>query len=302
MNSQTATILLDLRPDDAQRVAELFPPARRTALLEQIVATKRPLATSRGQRDRRSRARSAHRWRPAIAGALAAGALATLAAAALSGGSDVGPATAQAVAFRTAPSGAIVATVTDPFAAQSQLDAAFAARGLKITVTLIPVTPSVVGTVLFVGESGPDVAQIKALQGGHCLTGGGGCPVGVEIPRDFAGSGSITLGRPARAGERYESAASSFAPGEPLHCSGLLGARVADALPVLQRRGLKVAEWREDSESSPGVSRSVTLAQPPVQNYVWGAELVEADRLRVTTAIAPWPDTPGAGAEYNSGC
>jgi hypothetical protein len=246
--------------------------------------------------------RGARRWRSTVVLALPAGAAATVVALTLSASSTVGPASADAVSFRTAASGAIVATVTDPFAAQSQLDAAFAAQGLRITVNLIPVSPSIVGTVLFVGESNAGAAQIRALQGGHCLMGGGGCPIGVEIPRDFSGTGSITLGRPAKLGERYESAASIFAPGEPLHCSGLLGARVSAALPVLQKDGLTVAEWREDSESAPGVERSVTLPQPPAQNYIWGAGLVEPGRVSLTTESTPWPNTPGAGSQFNRGC
>jgi hypothetical protein len=156
--------------------------------------------------------------------------------------------------------------------------------------------------VLYVGESGAG-DQIKALQGGHCLMGGGGCPIGLDIPKDFAGEGGISLGRPAKAGEQYESAASIFAPGEPLHCSGLLGARVAMALPVLQADNLMVVQWREDVSDPSGLSsHSVPDAQPPVQNYVWDAELIEPTKIRVMTARTPWPNDPGAGSGYNKGC
>jgi hypothetical protein len=295
MSNRTIEYLRTLRPDDATRVAEVFPPERRRALLEAIFDGGRPNPVARVRR------RGANRWRPAVASTLAAGALAAVLTLALSGGSTVGPASADAVSFRTAASGAIVATVTDPFAAESQLDAAFAKQGLRITVNLMPVSPSIVGTVLYVGEDNPGIAQIKALQGGHCLQGGGGCPIGVEIPRDFNGAGNITLGRPAKAGERYESSASIFAPGEPLHCSGLLGARVSAALPVLQKDRLAVTEWRENSETT-GVEHSVTLTQPPTQDYIWGAELVEPGRVSITTESTPWPNTPGAGSQYNQGC
>jgi hypothetical protein len=209
---------------------------------------------------------------------------------------------AQAIAFGTGPGGEITATVVDPFAAQTQLDAAFAKQGLKITVKLLPVSPSIVGTVLSVDESNPGTTQIKPLQGGHCLQGGGGCSIGIEIPRDFRGEGSIYLGRPAKPGERYESSDSAFAPGEPLHCTGLLGARVTTALPTLQAKGLAVAEWREDIEDTPGRSRSVTDAEPPVRNYIWDAELTEPGKVTITTARMPWPDNPGAGSEFNAGC
>ncbi len=312
MTSDPTALLRDMRPDEAERIGELFPPARRAMLLESIVggAAPRPQADREhrvgtgGTRVRRpdEGRGSARRWRPALVAAIGAGAAATVLVSSLGTNSGVGPAPAEAVAFRTAPDGAIVATVTEPFAAESQLDSAFAAQGLKITVNLLPVSPSIVGTVLSVGESNPGAAQIRSLQGGHCLMGGGGCAIGVEIPRGFSGTGSITLGRPAKPGEPYESSASLFAPGEALHCSGLLGVRVADALPVLQRTALTVVDWREDTESSPGVSHSITLAAAPAQNYIWGAELVEPGRVRVDTERAPWPDTPGAGAQFNRGC
>jgi hypothetical protein len=283
MSSRTIEYLRTLRPDDATRVAEVFPPERRRALLEAIFDGGHPNPVERVRRH-------GHRWRPAVASTLAAGALAAVLMLALNGGSTVGPASADAVSFHTAASGAIVATVTDPFAAESQLDAAFAAQGLRITVNLMPVSPSIVGTVLNVGEDNAGIAQIKALQGGHCLQGGGGCPIGVEIPRDFNGAGNITLGRPAKAGERYESSA-----------SGLLGARVSAALPVLQKDSLAVTEWRENSETT-GVEHSVTLKQPPTQDYIWGAELVEPGRVSITTESTPWRNTPGAGSQYNQGC
>lgn len=313
MNRDPVALLRDLRPGDAERIGQIYPPARRAELLQAIVrgagasqpvaSTGRRTGARRASPGAAARGRGAARgWRPAVVSAVAAGAVAAAVTVSLSTSSDVGPAPAEAVTFDTASSGATVAMVTEPFAAQSRLDAAFAARGLKITVNLIPVSPSIVGTLLFVGESSPGAAQIRALQGGHCLMGGGGCSIGVEIPRGFQGTGSITLGRPAKPGEAYESSASLFAPGEPLHCSGLLGARVADALPVLRRDALTVVDWREDTEGSPGVSHSVTLAAPPAQNYVWGAVLVEAGRAMVDTERAPWPDTPGAGAQFNRGC
>jgi hypothetical protein len=307
MNSRTIELLRELRPDDAERVDELFPTERRIELLEAIVSGD-PGTDAESRRWARARRRwfpagvDARLRRPLVLSGFGAAAVGTVAAVVLGTTSGVSPAPAEAVAFRTAASGDIIATVTDPFAAQAQLDAAFAKQGLKITVNLLPVSPSIVGTVLYVGESGAG-DQIKALQGGHCLMGGGGCPIGLDIPKDFAGEGSIALGRPAKAGEQYESAASIFAPGEPLHCSGLLGAKVATALPVLQADNLTVVQWREDVSDPSGLSsHSVTDAHPPAQNYIWDAELIEPGKVRVTTASTPWPNDPGAGSGYNKGC
>jgi hypothetical protein len=341
MNSHTIELLRELRPGDAERVDELFPAERRIKLLAAIVSGSpaeaivsgspaaatvggspaaatvggSPAADTEGRwrvgarRRRLLGSGDARLRRPLVLSTFGAVAAGTVAAVVLSTTAGVGPEPADAVAFRTAASGDIIATVTDPFAARAQLDAAFAKQGLKVKVNLLPVSPSIVGTVLYVGESGAG-DQIKALQGGHCLMGGGGCSIGLDIPKDFTGEGSITLGRPAKAGEQYEGSASIFAPGEPLHCSGLLGAKVSTALPVLQADNLTVVQWREDVPDQSGSSgpspnsssHSVTDAQPPVQNYIWDAELIEPGKVRVTTASTPWPNSPGAGSGFNKGC
>jgi hypothetical protein len=315
MNIHTIELLRELRPGDAERVDELFPTERRIELLEAIVGCG-PGADTEGRRRPEARRRrlpvggGARLRRPLVLSTFGAAAAGAVAAVVLSTTSGVSPAPAEAVAFRTAASGDIIATVTDPFAAQAQLDAAFAKQGLKITVKLLPSSPSIVGTVLYVGESGPAVDQIKSLQGGHCLTGGGGCSIGLDIPKDFAGEGDIALGRPAKAGEQYESSASIFAPGEPLHCSGLLGAKVSTALPALRADNLTVVQWRENVPDPSGPSgppsgaggRSVTDAQPPLRNYIWGADPIEPGKVRVDTASTPWPNDPAHGSEYNKGC
>jgi hypothetical protein len=298
MNNQTLQLLRGLRPLEAARVDELFPSEYRLELLGAIAGeTTTPAPAHRGRRSAHRRRRP---LRLGLAGAATAAAAVTVVAA-LTARSAVSPTTADAVAFRTASNGEIIATVTDPFAAQAQLNAAFAKQGLNITVSLVPVSPSIVGTVLYVGESSTG-SQIQPLQGGHCLTGGGGCPIGLKIPKDFTGSGSITLGRPAKPGEEYESAASAFAPGEPLHCSGLLGARVQSAMSTLERDKLTL-KW---SEVVPGPSNAIsttrTLGQPPTHSYIWGAELTTPGHLALTTQTTPWPNTPGAGAHYNDGC
>lgn len=76
----------------------------------------------------------------------------------------------SAVAFIIAP-GDIIATVTDPFAAQKDLDAAFAAHGFNITVQLVPVSPSLVGALVATSQDTPG-SVIEPLEGGTCVTGG----------------------------------------------------------------------------------------------------------------------------------
>ncbi len=320
MHDHTFNLLKDLRPVDAHRVDEIFPAQRRLELLAAITGVA-PLAEPGQRADGTARRLSgsvAHGWpgararrllRPLVLGTVGVVAAAIAAVAVLTTGSAVSPTYANAVSFHTVPSGEIVATVTEPFAAQSRLDAEFTKQGLHITVQLIPVSPASVGKLLYVTGSSSETTEIEPLEGGHCLMGGGGCAIGVKIPRDFVGSGSIALGRPAKPGEAYESSASAFAPGEPLHCSGLLGAKVASALPTLEHDKLTV-QWGEVTSGptgaangqSPQSSQSKTDLQPPLQNYIWSADMTAAGELSVTTQSTPWPDNPGAGSDYNNGC
>src|SRR4029077_19545561 len=121
----------------------------------------------------------------------------------------------------------------------------------------------------------------------------------------FTGRAYIPLGRPARPGEQYESQASAFAPGEVLHCSRLLGARVATALPLLRADKLS-ATWREDTTAtaSNGASSvsSKTDATPPANNYIWDAAMTAPGRVTIWSEPAPWPADAAHGAAVNQGC
>ncbi len=192
--------------------------------------------------------------------------------------------------------GFIVARITDPAASAAALRQAFAEEGLNIHLSLIPVSPSLVGTVVYIGEDG---GGIQAIQGGPCVTGGGGCPVGLRIPADYAGEAYITLGREAQAGESYGSTASAFAPGEPLHCTGLVGKPVAVAQRELARRGL-TAEWRIADGTGGDVDETTVT-----NDTVVGAEHMAAGRLLMSVSANPAPLIAAERAyldQLSSGC
>jgi hypothetical protein len=65
----------------------------------------------------------------------------------------------------------------------------------------------------------------------------------LRIVNDFDGRLTVEIGRPAAPGEPYAMATEAFAPGEVLHCSGVRGKTVREALPVLADRGVRVI-WR----------------------------------------------------------
>jgi hypothetical protein len=289
MTDSLTSILASLRPREAAMSAEIFPASWRERVLAEICVDAAP---------RRPVVRARRRLLPGAALAATAAGLAVLLVVAGLTGSGTQRAS-SAIAFRTSADGDVIATVEEPLAAQGQLEQAFARRGFDIQVSLVPVSPSLVGTLVYASEDdGAD--SIQPLLRGPCLAGGAGCSVGVRILSSFKGRGYITLGRAARADEAYDSTASAFAPGEPLHCSGLLGARVASALPRLERDHLR-AEWREEV-SVGSSSRSRTLPLPPSGNYIWEATLSAPGKLVVFTQPKPWPADARHGAHDNDGC
>jgi len=256
----------------AERWEPLDPEELRAMTQAAMQGARRP--DDGGARLLRPRPRSATRRRRVVLAFAAAVALVALVA--------IG-----AVLFRPAPAAAgvrfstthgfIVARVTDPTASAAQLRAAFAEHGLDITLQLLPVSPSLVGTVIVISSEG---SGIEALQGGKCITGGGGCPVGLRIRSTYRGHAEITLGRRARPGEMYDSTASAFAPGEPLHCSGLVGARVTRAAAALKARGLS-ATWRPYLDSG-----NTELSPASVGNFF----VIDADSMapaKVLVWVAP---------------
>ena len=148
----------------------------------------------------------------------------------------VGPPAAQALSF-SRHGGAIVVRVRDPLADAARYQAEFARHHLHITLKLVPASPSLVGTVVYLSG---DITPITAH--GRCYTGGGGaaCPVGVRVPANFHGSAQVVFGRAARPGEQYESSASAFAPGEVMHGMRITGDTVAQVLAMLRHRGVSV--------------------------------------------------------------
>ncbi len=304
MNDDAIDLLKALRPQDADMVNEVFPPDFRAGLLAAL--TKEAHA---GGQHGKARQRRGRRRRGSLA--LGAVGVASLAAAIvvlvlLVTGSAVNPAPADAVSFHTDQDGHILASVINPFAARTRLDAAFARQGLHITIQLFPVTPSNVGKLIYMSVSNSRGPQIKQLrEGDRCTSNDADCAIGLRIPKGFTATATIGLGRPARSGEAYTAGASAFAPGEFLHCSGLLGAGVARALPVLQHDKL-IIRWTEDIEVVTGhsgvSSRSRSVARPAGREHIWGAELTARGRLTVQIEPKPWPATRGAGAEFNDGC
>lgn len=276
-----------LAPVTDEEAGRMVRPETRGALAEQIMATVP------------GRAR-AHRRRVLFVGAplLAAGATAAVVASVVLSGSPGGGhsepinARAAALSFST-QHGYLLVKVRDPLADPKRYKKEFAAHGMKIDLSLVPASPSVVGTVVM-SDLPPSVKTVSAK--GDCFDGGGGpCPVGVKIPLGFRGTGTIVFGRAARPGEKYASTKSAFAPGEELHCVDLRGRTVDEALRMLSRKKVTVALFHHDEKRADGNVYGVNTGRDKIP----GSWYVSTADPWAPGQVMLWvrPDRPGPGED-----
>ncbi|WP_165978542.1 hypothetical protein [Actinomadura darangshiensis] len=247
--------------------AEALRPVRadtRREMLEQITAAEvaDPAEAARPHRAPRARRR---RW--TIGLPLAVGAACAVAVTALvaqpdghatrphpgsspsgrSGGFDPQP--VAALSF-TKSKDHIDVRIKDPLADPRRYQEEFAAHGMHIKLTMVPASPSVVGTIVMQADgSGPDKRKIQTIEEGRCVTGGGGdgkCLRGLRIPTGYRNNAEIAFGRKARPGEQYNSTNSAFAPGEALHCFDIRGLTVEQAEQRLKQRKVTATMFHWD--------------------------------------------------------
>jgi hypothetical protein len=272
-------------------------PGTLTDLAAQITGTPIPA----GDRAKsRSRARLALIAVPLAAGAAAASIV--LASQNAPGGTGHPAATGHgttrltaALSFTTS-GGYLTVIVRDPLADQARYRAEFAAHHLHITLTLVPASPSLVGTLVYFAE--PANGGLKPITAdGRCYTGGGGsaCPVGLRVPLDFKGTAQITFGRAAKPGEQYETAAAANAPGEVMHGLRFKGHRVSQVLGELRQRDVTVRYFNYDENNYAKLLRSV-----PGNWYVYDAAPWASQQVMLFVGPV-WPQPAGPSTVPVSG-
>jgi hypothetical protein len=226
----------DLGPKDSMH-RELRQQPSALVPIDGIFSGPRQAIESRSSMDRFAR--------PLVAAAAAAALVAVLV---VVGQSVVSPDKAKAAGFHFVRSGGYVyATIDDPSAPTASMQAAFDEANLNITVTMLPSSPSLAGTIGFM-DVPPSFEPIYGPKD-SCLSDGAltdagnliytRCTIGVRVPTDFSGTASIKVNGIPPAGQPYETGADAFAPGELLHCSPIrLGMTVAEAVPILQKLGV----------------------------------------------------------------
>ena len=207
---------------------------------------------------------------------------------------SVGPAPAQAQPLSfTRHGGFIDVIVRDPLADPARYRAEFARYHLDITLKLLPVSPSIVGTVVYMGQSAHSAPIAPITAQGKCLEASGtsACPVGVRIPVSFHGNAQLVFGRAARPGEQYESTASAFAPGEVLHGLSVRGLRVTQVLAMLRQRHVTVA-WFDVQAGG----ESTNERRVPSSYFVSDANPWSPGEVQLSVSKTwPPPSAPAAG-------
>jgi hypothetical protein len=189
-------------------------------------------------------------------------------------------------------SGQYVARVTDPEASRDELTAAFSQMDLDIAVTLVPVSPSLVGTIVSVSEEGEAGNSIRPLLNRErCVTGDGACPVGLRVPLDYSGQAEVVLGRAGFPGEELASVADAFAPGEILHCSDLYGLRVVDALGPLADREADVS-FRAAEKTTEGAAGVRMQKDAVLEWFIVSALPSESRGVLLEVSREPAPERP----------
>ncbi|MGW1341819.1 hypothetical protein ACWCOV_12245 [Kribbella sp. NPDC002412] len=167
----------------------------------------------------------------------------------------------------------LIVRVVDPTADPKRYNAEFKKMGLDITVRAVPVSPPSVGDIIsFSARNEHDMDQLRRLEPGEKCPGtlnasDPGCQAGLELPKNYDGTTVIDFGRAAKPGELYQHTSSSAtAKGEMLAGLAIDNKTVAQVLPQIEARGVKVVAYL--SGKAPNLDSNTTA---PGNWYVHGA-------------------------------
>ena len=292
-------LVRELSPDVAPRGADEPTSSTARELRSAIMSEPRTApATGHGPTRRLAATEGRRRVRRmALVGAPVAAGIAA-AAIVLSPSSPTGPRPAEAHALEISTEGdLVVARVSDPEADPARYAAEFAEHGLDVDLRLVPASPSAVGTVVHLDAdadvTGSDDRPLEVIEApGECTSpGGGDCPVGIRIPKDYENRVEIAFGRAAEPGEAYEATGGATAPGEALDGLDLTGMRVAEAVAVLEERGQEATQFRAFSPDSPE-TLTPSADEVPGDWYVHAADLYAPGEVVLFVGESPEPTGP----------
>lgn len=201
---------------------------------------------------------------------------------------------AAALSF-TPKGGYIDVRIRDPYADPARYKQEFAAHGLHVNLSLVPVSPSIVNTVVMedidAGTHPDDVTEIRVKGACEVTSGGDDCTVGVRIRKGYTGTATIVFGRAARPGEKYESSNRADARGEAMHGMVFRKRHVSEVLAALAKRHITVPEYRVMVGNE---SQSRRPGQVPGNWYVHDAALWADGQVMLFVGPRPTEDEQAA--------
>ncbi|MGW6499692.1 hypothetical protein [Nonomuraea angiospora] len=187
-----------------------------------------------------------------------------------------------------------VIEVKDLYAKPEVYESRLRGLGLKVSLKVVPVSPSLVGEVsadTTGWEKGPFpyADKIKTIDRPEQCGRYRQCPIGVTIAKDFTAQADILLGREGRPGEEYQASAGLHDDGEPLHCRPFYNRPVSEVRGRLKEMGVSVSEYAVKRPGERGEDARAT-ASVPDSMYVTGGGLGSSG-----TAVLVVSETPMDG-------
>jgi hypothetical protein len=142
----------------------------------------------------------------------------------------------KAFAIAEEPSGTVAVQIVSTQASAEQMTRQLHAAGLKnVSVETISASPALVG--IWASPGGEGAQAVSDQLAGYTAT--------VEIPRSLSEPLTLTVGRAPKPGERINLSGfrNQLAPGGPLACLGVPGAKPADAVQRLVAAGYTIDFW-----------------------------------------------------------
>jgi hypothetical protein len=189
-----------------------------------------------------------------------------------------------------APAGAagvVRADITSRAQAGAELAAVFKSHHFDIGVEQLPVSPTLVGSILATRTTGhsTDGNGILGRVTGPCAGGAGTCTQGLLLPSHFSGQMLVLVGRAAKPGEKYAESADVLRRGELLASTSLLGRTVEAALPVLDSFHVDVL-WKVYGD------KSFSTVAPDGWYHLTGGFAISARSICLEVK-PPVPSAPG---------
>lgn len=179
---------------------------------------------------------------PALVAAGAATAI-TFSVVGLPGG-DRHEALGQALSF-TDEGNFLRVKVIDPQADSARYNAEFKERHLDITLSLVPASPSVVGTETAYGlDGGSNPIRSTGDPAGCVEAHSYPCVPTFLVPKNYKGTARFEIGRAAAPGEQIQAGGAIDAHGEALEGVRYKNLTVAKVVAILAKRGYTVPEYR----------------------------------------------------------